>query len=382
LGRSFWFSTDNQFKEKWSSDIRENILTLQRKGLNGGSWTSNGYTAATYGLIDNLTYAYGTGNQLKSITESSLLDRGFKTNSSATGDQYGYDANGNLIYDKNKYITSIEYNYLNLPMKIVISKPNDALNSGSIELVYDATGVKLKKIVKNNDGTVRETWDYVNGVEYKNRILQRVAHSEGAVVLNENSAYEHQYVLRDHLGNTRVTFRDGVSKGDPYWDWDWNTWTSVSIDPNASGNPTYNDGIVTKDDIVQINHYYPFGLNMEGDWNGARGKNKYQYNEKEWNDDYGLGWNDYGARWYDPSIARWSAVDPLAESYKRWSPYNYGKDNPVKFFDPDGRDVETDYYDQKGKKLGTDGVDNNKVVVVTDNKEVKAIKETDKKGGK
>jgi RHS repeat-associated protein len=346
------FSTDNKFKEKLTYDIRGNILTLQRNGLNGGSWTSNGYTAATYGLIDNLTYAYGTGNQLKSIAEASLLDRGFKTNSSATGDQYGYDANGNLIYDKNKYITSIEYNYLNLPMKIVITKPNDAGNSGSIEFVYDATGVKLKKIVKNNDGTVRETWDYVNGVEYKNRILQRVPHSEGAVVLNENSGYEHQYVLRDHLGNTRVTFRDGISKGEPAWD--WNSWSM--LDPNASGNPTYKDGIVTKDDIVQINHYYPFGLNLEGDWNGAgsNNNNKYLYNGKQYNDDFGIGWYDYGARWYDPSIARWDAVDPLSEKYLAHGTYNYVMNNPMKFTDPTGMsavwkpEVTVDK-DEKGK---------------------------------
>jgi hypothetical protein len=149
-------------------------------------------------------------------------------------------------------------------MKIVVNKPNDAVNSGSIEFVYDATGVKLKKIIKSSTGVVKEEWDYVNGAEYKNRILQRVPHSEGAVVQNEFGAYEHQYTLRDHLGNARVTFRDGVNKGEAYVDWNLWAW----VDPNA-GNTTYNDGMVGDSDIVQINHYYPFGLNLEGNWNGA-----------------------------------------------------------------------------------------------------------------
>jgi hypothetical protein len=60
------------------------------------------------------------------------------------------------------------------------------------------------------------------------------------------------------LGNTRLTFSDAN-----------------------------NDGTVTQADIEQENHYYAFGLNMEGNWNGAAGPNKYQYNSKEWNDDFG-----------------------------------------------------------------------------------------------
>ena len=44
---------------------------------------------------------------------------------------------------------------------------------------------------------------------------------------------------------------------------------------------------------------------------------------------------DYGARWYDPQLARFTSQDPVREYM---NPYAYVKWNPVKFVDPTGMD--------------------------------------------
>ena len=49
-------------------------------------------------------------------------------------------------------------------------------------------------------------------------------------------------------------------------------------------------------------------------------------------------------------ISRWFSPDPLSDEFPSWSPYNFVKNNPIRFIDPDGRSAE-DIVDKNGNKL-------------------------------
>ncbi|WP_288435436.1 DUF6443 domain-containing protein [uncultured Chryseobacterium sp.] len=265
-------------------DFNGNITRLDRYGDSDGTGPIQ---------IDRLYYTY-SGNRLTKVEDTTQNPSGYPYVPSPN--TMAYDDNGNMTSHMDKGISSIQYNYLNLPGKII-------QNSKIMDYMYRADGVKIKKVFD------AKATDYLDGFQYENSTLKFFPTSEGYFNV-ETGKYVYNYT--DHLGNIRLSYAQ-----------------------NGAGT-----------EIIEESNYYPFGLKHEG-YNilAVNPTYKYKYNGKELQE---TGMYDYGARFYMPDIGRWGVIDPLAEKSRRFSPYSYTLNNPIRFIDPDGRS-EQDWVKRTGQ---------------------------------
>lgn len=266
-----------------SYDPNGNIKTLKR----------NNQSAIN---MDVLNYNYDDGNRLLSINDTTNNTFGFNDGSSSDN-EYDYDGNGNLTKDLNKNIASIEYNHFDLVKKVTFN------NGNKIEFTYDSNGSKLK--MKTTVGSSITTIDYLGGFQYTDTQLQFFPTPEGYVT-KEGSNYNYVYILRDHLGNNRVSYSDNDNDN--------------SINPDS--------------EILSNTDFYVMGLTHNGEIiNGTASNYNYKYQGKEQLSFDGYNMYDFGSRMYDPAVGRWFNVDPQNQF---WSPYLAMGNNYIIVIDPDG----------------------------------------------
>ena len=310
----------NSFSERSITyDRNSNALTLTRYGEN----------AATPDEI--LAYSYN-GNLLRNISNSGT---------SGGGGSFTHDTNGNLTRDGLSTL-DIDYNDRNLTSRI---------SSGGATLAeyeYLADGTKLRALDGGGNGyQYRGSLIYTQtaGQTGSPAITLDCAVTSAGRIVRENTAdgsstYKVQHYLRDHLGSVRAVI-------------DGDTGT-----------------------VIEASDYYPFGKRIqvtdpvsepvEGSQHAAEpavapvapatsvastsSPNRWRFSGKE--DQSFLGASipllDFGARMYNPAIARWTASDPMSEKYYGISPYVYCANNPILFTDIAGNsysefDVEGNY---------------------------------------
>jgi YD repeat-containing protein len=153
---------NNHFSTSYKYDLMGNILSLRREGL---------LDSGDYGTIDDLTYSY-EGNQVVKIDDAADESPNYSgamhfRDAANEETEYTYDANGNMLTDSNKGITSIEYNVLDLPQCIktrprIIFKES---TGNAIYYTYSADGTKLRATYNEADS---RTMPYKPNALYNN----------------------------------------------------------------------------------------------------------------------------------------------------------------------------------------------------------------------
>lgn len=335
--------TKADFKIKQTSSAAYAALNYGNYNLKSVSYDKNGNIKALSRSgnyyneeIDKLTYTIDSGNKLLAVkdeatTYNNLKDQGFK-DGNTSGNDYVYDANGNMIKDLNKGISAISYNHLNLPTYISFYPSQYA----SIRYVYSADGTKLKKTVEGY-GIPSTTTEYAGNYIYENNTIQFFNHAEGYNHLeNDTNKFEAVYQYKDHLGSVRLSYSDTNNDGVI----------------TASSNPSTNE-------IIEESIYYPFGLKHKGynnniSSNGNSTAQKYMYNQGtsgknfqgkegksfkvERQEELGLNVDMTKFRMYDYALGRFLSIDPLADAnpQESWTPYQYAYNSPIQYNDPYG----------------------------------------------
>ena len=276
----------NRYSESiLSYDLNGNILQYRRWGITGES---------SFGMVDDVSHQY-EGNLLFRSSDavdnearlSGVYNRFFDTD--AAEKEYVYDGNGNLLIDANRGMSAV-YNCLSLPETVSIA------GKGTVSFGYDALGNKKSAEYRNGGDTT--VVDYLHDIAYKNGSPEYVITETGYLSLTDGV---YRYYIKDYLGSIRLV-------------------------KNSSGA------------IEEINNYYPSGALFAAPVPDVQ---NYKYSGKEIVSFAGLGWYDYGARYYDPVLMRWHSADPLLEKYYGVSPYAFCSNNYSNFVDPDGRAWET-----------------------------------------
>ncbi len=305
--------------EIFSYDDAGNIIYLKR---NDGK-----------GIVDDLEFYYGDeGNQLLSVNDNGTDADGYNEieyeGLNNEGSYMHYDANGNLIKDLDRDISTIHYNMLNLPDTIQF------VNGHQIVNLYDATGKKYRTI------------DYINlisGSAYNNNIAHytfdmdsvnyRITEYKGNIV-NIYAKVDSIMTMAQTIYNTA-----GYNKNGTHYHY---------IKNHIGSNCAVVNSIA--DTLVQGTVYYASGVPMRISSN--RDQQPYLYNGKEFIEAHGLNEYDSQARMYYATIMRTTTMDPLAEDYYHISPYSWCNNDPVNRFDPDGMAWRpTHTYDEVGNQI-------------------------------
>ena len=267
-----------------------------------------------------------SGNRIWSISNSG------SNGSGKTYSAFAYDANGNTTHD-GRTGQDLVWNALNLLSGATVTE--GGVTSTLATYTWLADGTKYSTERPDGSGYVYKGELIYTKAPGGALTLDCVLTTGGRIVAERDtdgtlSGYSVRHHIRDHLGSVRA------------------------VTDGSTG------------EVLETSDYLPFGTRwaLTGGTQGATStitdpSNRWRYSGKEEQQalNPALSLLDYGARMYDPALARWLTPDPLAEKYMQWSPYGYCIGNPIRMTDDGGLDIVLTGRESSSVTIKTDLLD-------------------------
>jgi len=310
-------------------------------------------TAAAPGLGN---YGYdGSGNIIQAGPRTYLYDRVGRlssvTNGAVTEQTYTYDRHGNLLKMETTSVSASNVTTTDTTRLGVNAKTNriDQNSTNGVANNMVATYDSFGNVAWSPTGTF--TYDQFHMPKESTvgglRTLYLYSASDERIASIHPAYAKEFWTIRDPGG--RVLRRMDRTAGTWSWSQDYIYGAGrliASEIPSPAKVLHYHADhlgtprLITGNGGAQVgsHHYYPFGMEILGGTNDGE-RLKFTGHERD------AATLDYmHARYYDPSMGRFLSVDPYRVSAKphvplTWNRYTYAVNNPLRFVDPDGRDV-------------------------------------------
>jgi RHS repeat-associated protein len=301
-------SLTTAYQEEYAYDPAGNMLSLTHRN-NGAFWTRSfgmgGLTPQQWvqqwptHQDPKAIWANPPGNQLTHVSDNSVV----------TVQTHVFDANGNLTQETSSRYFEWDHSDRMLAFRTQVGTAEPSMYA---KYLYDASGQRVKKLVRKQGGQVEATV-YVDGMfEHHRRMHGGMAQENTTLHVMDN-----QNLIA--LARVGTAFPDDAAPATTYHIGDHLASSSLALDNGGAW--------------VNREEYTPYGETIFGSY----GRKRYRFTGKERDDESGL--NYHSARYYAPWLARWVNCDP-SPTRAQSNLYAYVRDNPVRRRDSNGMEEE------------------------------------------
>jgi RHS repeat-associated protein len=295
-----------RYVESYDHDLGGNLMRLRHRAP-GGMWERS--------------YEYAEPSLLEPARPSNRLTRAPLAGEVLPA--HGYDAHG--CTTSMPQLPTMRWDFKD---QLVTTARQVAAQPETTTYAYDATGLRVRKVVRRTNGTRRSERVYLPDVE-----IYREFKPDGTTVSLRRDSLN---VMDDRR---RIALVEGAPGGQQALRYQLaDALESARVELDGAGA------------VISYEEFTAFGATAVHGGRAAAevSLKRYRFTGRERDEETQLSY--HGARYYAPWLGRWTSCDPEAFVLPKgsrlpsghdpphgWNPYAYARNNPYRYFDPTGR---------------------------------------------